>query len=218
MAQKILVTGDNSHSLMNEEIQETYHSIHGAIEESTHVFLKSGLHLIQEKNISIFELGFGTGLNALITLLEAKKLQLNIQYHSIEKFPVEHYLIKQLNYGSFFNDGDFWFDMIHHCKWNIASQCSSMFELLKIQNDFMQYEPNQLYHLIYFDAFSPDKAPELWSIECFKKTFNMLMPGGILVTYCAKGIVRRNMEAAGYKVERIPGAPPKKEMLRASKI
>ncbi|HET8753029.1 MAG TPA: tRNA (5-methylaminomethyl-2-thiouridine)(34)-methyltransferase MnmD, partial [Salinimicrobium sp.] len=203
---------------------EHYHSRHGAIQEANHVFIKMGLEHVQKiagiTNISILEIGFGTGLNAFITFLEAEKRNLSIKYTGVEAFPVLEEEIKALNYVSFFtekNSAEI-FDLIHQSPWEVKNGISEDFFLTKQKRFFSEIDEKDEFQLIYFDAFGPQVQPELWTEEIFKKMHQALKIGGILVTYSAKGSVRRAMQAAGFFVERLPGPPGKREMLRATKI
>jgi len=207
---------DGSHTLYVPELDEHYHSIYGARTESIHVFIKNGLNFSQKQNIKILEIGFGTGLNALLTALQ--KGDKRIEYHSLEKFPLNTKLEKSLIYSpeqtdletSLFND-------IHNAPWNELTEIIPGFKLLKLEADLLTIDLQDTYDLIFFDAFGPDVQPELWTGEILKKIFNSMNKGGILTTYSAKGAVRRAMQSAGFMVERLPGPPKKREMLRGIK-
>ena len=218
---KIITTSDGSHSLLNEELNETYHSIHGAIQESAHVFIKSGLEYAEEKNfttpVSIFELGFGTGLNALLTLRYSLQHQKKIHYTSIEESPLPAEIWSQLNYASLINLTHE-FDTIHRATWGTFQPITHDFNLLKLHTTLQQFEiPYHGYELIYYDAFAPSKQPELWSFSILEKISQGLKPGGVMVTYCAKGQLKRDLAALGLVVETLAGPPGKKEMVRAVK-
>ena len=213
-------TADGSDTLYSPEMEESYHSVNGAVQESRHVFIEAGLHHIEQKTIRIFEVGFGTGLNALLTWGEAHKKNLQISYDSIEAYPVERTITDNLNYNGLEPDlpSDA-FQQIHNTSWNFPQTLENgRFRLHKISKDFTGYQFTDHYDLVYFDAFAPDKQPEMWDESIFSKIYNSLNKGGILVTYCAKGEVRRRMQRSGFKVERIPGPPGKREMLRAVKL
>ena len=213
---ELLTTKDGSHTLYHQELDETYHSRHGAIQEAYHVFIKSGLELLKSKNeISILEIGFGTGLNACITYLESLKSGQNINYNSLEKYPVEKKIWEKLNYAQNLNIEVSTFEKFHEVAWNSPQYISEYFILNKIQNDLNSYKANIEFDLIYFDAFGPRVQPDLWTEEIFKSMLEVLKPNGILVTYSCKGDVKRAMIKAGFKIEKIPGPPGKREMLRA---
>ncbi len=211
---KIRKTDDGSSTIWSDQYQETYHSTFGAVTESNHVFIEAGFKQVKINPVYIFEMGFGTGLNALLTFKAAQINHLNIVYHAIERHPVSGNLIEKFAVEPELEQT---FNKIHEIEWNKEVAISSIFTLKKIQNDLTIWNPENLYHLVYFDAFSPEIQPELWAQEIFEKIYQMLFPEGIITTYCAKGIVRRNMIAAGFKVERLPGPPGKREMLRAVK-
>ncbi len=219
MKRKIITTSDGSTTIQIEDWNEQYHSKHGAIQEAFHVFIDAGLRLFKDQPISILEIGFGTGLNALITLMLAKELSLEIRYTGVEKYPVPENEIRQLNYISELKAEAYkmHFSKMHETAWNSRVAISSHFSLQKVQKDFMRIEDENLFNLIYFDAFGARVQPELWTEELFSKMFDALTPGGVLVTYAAKGSVRRAMQAVGFLVERLPGPPGKREMLRAKK-
>ena len=215
---EIKISEDGSSTLYRPDLDEHYHSIHGAIQESMHIFIDAGLKQCSERQINILEIGFGTGLNTLLTILETENILVN--YHSIEKFPVGNETINQINYPEILgNKSKIWFDEIHEVSWNNEHKITPIFNLQKMKNDLIDSVlPDNFYNLVYFDAFAPEKQPELWSIEIFDKIYNSMKDKGILTTYCAKGSVRRAMQACGFKVERIQGPPGKREMIRAVKI
>lgn len=215
----LIETEDGSATLHSEVMQESYHSMHGAIQESMHVFIQAGLLQIEKKNISIFEVGFGTGLNALLSWNEAKHHALNIHYVCVEAFPLTTEIYSKLNYNlpSGYLPPEA-FKKLHESNWN--ERCTldpPSFDFMKIQTDFTRFAIPESFDLIYFDAFSPDKQPEMWEELLFEKIYNCMNTNGILVTYCAKGVVRRALQKVGFQVERIPGPPGKREMLRATK-
>jgi tRNA U34 5-methylaminomethyl-2-thiouridine-forming methyltransferase MnmC len=219
-----LLTKDGSHTISIPEMGVTYHSTHGAIQESIHVFIEAGLQYYLSKNkkdiITIFEMGFGTGLNPLLTLLKAETLQQKISYHTIELYPLLQQEIAQLNYCAQLGriDLESLFKQLHTSNWNEGIQLTEKFSFLKINQSIINHKANFLVDIIFFDAFDPSVQPALWSKEIFEKAYLMLSKAGVLVTYCCKGDVRRAMQAAGFLVTRIPGPPGKREMLRAEKI
>ncbi|NNC61916.1 MAG: tRNA (5-methylaminomethyl-2-thiouridine)(34)-methyltransferase MnmD [Eudoraea sp.] len=219
MKRSIITTGDGSKTISLDEWNEQYHSKHGAIQEAYHVFIKHGLYDSQKNNIAILEIGFGTGLNALITLHESIKRNLHIKYTGVEAFPVSPEEIGELNYVEALEvpQLDAAFNQMHSCKWEEEICLSPNFVLRKNKLDFREISTKNEFDLIYFDAFGARVQPELWTQAIFQKMFNALKVNGILVTYSAKGSVRRAMDAVGFTVERLPGPPGKREMLRAIK-
>ena len=224
MERKIITTADGSVTIHLPEWNEQYHSKHGAIQEARHVFLKMGLyHLLETNNlseVSILEIGFGTGLNAFLTLLESENLNLKINYTGVEAYPVSAEEIKHLNYpqaAGVGNKTDL-FQKLHDSDWEKERAISELFSLTKQQKKFSEITDFELYELIYFDAFGARVQPELWTEEIFNLMFKALKKGGLLVTYAAKGSVRRAMISAGFQVEKLPGPPGKREMLRAVKF
>lgn len=219
MKRKIIVTGDGSKTIQIEDWNEQYHSKHGALQEAYHVFIEHGLRKFVNEQVKILEIGFGTGLNALITHLEAPKLNLTIDYVGVEAFPVSREEAMVLDYGSLLQKdaSNTIFESLHTCPWDEAIKISDDFVLTKQQKDFRDIQDQNLFNLIYFDAFGARVQPELWTEEVFSIMHNALKSGGVLVTYAAKGSVRRAMQAVGFSVERLPGPPGKREMLRASK-
>nr|WP_297786123.1 tRNA (5-methylaminomethyl-2-thiouridine)(34)-methyltransferase MnmD [uncultured Allomuricauda sp.] len=219
MKRKIITTGDGSKTIQIEDWDEQYHSKHGAVQEAYHVFIKHGLRLFQNQKIKILEIGFGTGLNALITLYEAIGQQLQIDYVGVEAFPVSMEEVQELEYCEQlgFEDMEKAFQEMHSSPWEKNIPITSDFSLLKQKKDFRQISEENLFNLIYFDAFGARVQPELWTEEIFLQMYRALQENGILVTYAAKGSVRRAMQAVGFTVERLPGPPGKREMLRAKK-
>ncbi len=221
LKREIRNTEDGSSTIFVPDLQENYHSIHGAVQESMHVFIEAGLKQIQKNGpIKIMEIGFGTGLNCLLTYLN--KSETEIEYYALEKYPVDLDMVMQLNYPENLclnRQQKNFFEWIHRCEWtkNIFHSQGN-FRLTKNKSDLLEIEPDQKYNLIYFDAFAPEVQPKLWTLEVFKMMCSLLEPGGILTTYCAKGQVRRDMQEAGFKVERLPGPPGKRQILRAVKL
>ncbi|WP_159021350.1 tRNA (5-methylaminomethyl-2-thiouridine)(34)-methyltransferase MnmD [Formosa sp. L2A11] len=225
MERKYITTADGSSTIYLPDLDETYHSRHGAIQEALHVFIKEGLKYTLDQKpdlnpISILEIGFGTGLNAFLTCLQAKDLNCKIDYTGVEAYPVTADDLLHINYSKSINEGanESVFNTLHKVAWESKQDISEYFSLLKQQKSFNDITDNALYDIIYFDAFGPRVQPDLWGEAVFKIMFNALKPGGILVTYSAQGNARRAMQAVGFTVARIPGPPGKREMLRASKI
>ena len=215
---EIKTTSDGSHTLYVPEIDESYHSTHGAIQESRHIFIETGLKFLKKPEINLLEIGFGTGLNALLALEEAESSKKTIYYTTIEKFPVEYDIALLLNYPEQIRpDYRALFNKIHSSKWNEKVQISANFTLKKIETDFTDFEPDLSLDVVFFDAFSPVKQPEMWTQYQFEKIFKHCNKGAILTTYCAKGNVRRALQNSGFIVERLPGPPGKREILRAKK-
>ncbi|HMG68656.1 MAG TPA: tRNA (5-methylaminomethyl-2-thiouridine)(34)-methyltransferase MnmD [Chitinophagaceae bacterium] len=202
----------------------TFHSIHGAIRESKHVFIQEGLlHFINRTPkdvVSIFEVGLGTGLNALLTAIEIEKLGKKVYYEAVELFPLEIDLSQSLNYCEQLEQNELkpMFEQIHTCVWETEITIRPGFVLRKIKKNLLNFEVSATFDLIYFDAFAPNEQPELWTKEIFDKMLSLLSSGGILVTYSSKGSVQRTMRSSGFKVEKIPGPPGKREMIRASAL
>lgn len=224
MERKIIKTADGSVTIHLPEWNEQYHSKHGAVQEARHVFLKMGLFGLLEKKefskLSILEIGFGTGLNAFLTFLEAERLQLNINYTGVEAYPVAMEEVKLLNYpeaAQAENQAEA-FLKLHQSGWEKPVEIASCFRLTKQQKKFEDIRDSESYDLVYFDAFGARVQPDLWNRDIFDLMYNALKPGGILVTYAAKGSVRRAMLASGFQVEKLPGPPGKREMLRAVKL
>lgn len=221
MKREVFITADGSTSIHLPEINEQYHSKHGAIQEAYHVFIKYGLDTFEnQSNIQILEIGLGTGLNCFITYLESIKRNLTIDYVGVEAYPVSTEEIKIMNYISELKaekDATI-FTKIHKIDWEINQKIKTNFSLLKRKQFFEKIKDTNKFNLIYFDAFGARVQPELWTEVIFKKMFEALQPNGILVTYSAKGSVRRAMQAVGFTVERLPGPIGKREMLRATKL
>ena len=222
MKREIIITDDGSTTIYIPDWNEQYHSKHGAIQEAYHVFINAGLHYfltqLQPKPLKILEIGFGTGLNAFITLLEAEKNNLSINYTGVEGYPISSSEIEKLNYSSQLNSSDESFKKLHQSEWEQQISISTHFSILKRMQFFSEINDKNNFHLIYFDAFGARVQPELWTEQIFKKMYIALKKGGVLVTYSAKGSVRRAMQTVGFVVERLPGPPGKREMLRARKI
>ncbi|MEY8780683.1 tRNA (5-methylaminomethyl-2-thiouridine)(34)-methyltransferase MnmD [Allomuricauda sp. XS_ASV26] len=220
MKRRIITTGDGSKTIQIEDWNEQYHSKHGAVQEAYHVFIEHGLRLFNNTSITVLEVGFGTGLNALITLLEAAKQQLTVDYIGVEAFPVSVDEISALDYCSQLgaDNVEASFNKMHSSNWEEEVAITPDFSLLKQKKDFRQIDEENLVDLVYFDAFGARVQPDLWTEEIFSIMHNALKQEGVLVTYAAKGSVRRAMQAVGFTVERLPGPPGKREMLRAIKM
>ena len=219
-----MITGDGSSTIHIPEWNEQYHSKHGALQEAKHVFINTGLIPYVENHlpskVSILEIGFGTGLNALVTREAAMSNNLVIEYTGVEAYPVEKEEVEKLNFATDVKDPEAskFFEAIHASSWEEGVAVTNTFSLTKQKKFFQEIEDLELYDLIYFDAFGARVQPELWSVSIFKKMFSALKANGVLVTYAAKGSVRRAMLEVGFGVERLPGPPGKREMLRATKI
>lgn len=232
MKRSIITTADGSKTIQIEEWNEQYHSIHGAIQEAKHVYIKSGLLFCLEslldnsregfeesQKISILEIGFGTGLNAFLTLLKAEELKQNIQYSGVEAYPILPEELQQLNYIEQLSAKHLQhtFETLHQSPWEKEIRVTPHFQLIKQQKQFQDIQEENTYDLIYFDAFGPRVQPELWTEHLFKIMYKALKPNGVLVTYSAKGSVRRAMLSVGFLVEKLPGPLGKREMLRTRK-
>ena len=212
-------TADGSYTLFVPELDEHYHSVKGALTESEHIFINMGLKHSSAPSPRILEIGFGTGLNAFLTSLEAEKDNRSIFYTTIEKYPLDMETIKLLDYPELIAPEESkLFYSIHNAGWNSPQTISGNFTIEKIEGDFTEYRFRNGYDIIYFDAFAPEKQPEMWSQTLFNNLYEVLNDDGILTTYCAKGAVRRMLQEAGFIVERLPGPPGgKREILRGTK-
>ncbi|SFU34088.1 tRNA U34 5-methylaminomethyl-2-thiouridine-forming methyltransferase MnmC [Pustulibacterium marinum] len=220
MNRKVVKTADGSTTIHIEEWNENYHSSHGAIQEAYHVFIKSGLNLFpNDSTLGILEIGFGTGLNAFITFLEAEKRNLHIKYHGVEAYPVQQEELDVLNYVEQLQaqEKQSYFNVMHAEEWEKEFEIAENFILKKRKQFFSEIEDKNSFNLIYFDAFGARVQPDLWTEEIFQKMYDALETGGVLVTYAAKGSVRRAMLSVGFSVEKLAGPPGKREMLRATK-
>lgn len=231
MKRKIITTEDGSHTFSisglpgqtGKNTEVTYHSMYGAIQESKHVFIEAGLKFLinttGKQSLRVFEMGLGTGLNVLLSFIEAGIKGIKINYEAIDLYPLNKEEVNLINFCQQLSRPDLQpiFELIHNCDSNKEIRLSSFFTFQKLIINLLYFNPKKKFHLIYFDAFDPKIQPELWTRLIFEKLFSMLLTGGILVTYSSKGDVRRNMLAAGFKVEKIPGPPHKREILRAVK-
>lgn len=236
MKAEIQVTADGSQTLFVAELDEHYHSVKGALTESKHIFISTGLNKfissglnkpdstglnkLEATDVRVLEVGFGTGLNAILTLQEAETQHRHVRYTSLEKYPLTMSVAEQLDYPKLVDSeySDYFLDL-HRAEWNHWVDVTPYFHLRKVETDFTTLQIREKYDVIYFDAFAPEKQEEMWSEEIFRRMYDCLDPNGILVTYCAKGVVRRTLQSVGFQVERLPGPPNgKREILRATKI
>lgn len=219
-------TEDGSTTLYVPALNEHYHSIHGAIQESLHIFIRAGIEFYLQTHstgfplseLNILEAGFGTGLNAYLSLLYAEKQKIRLQYHSLEKYPLTLEEIQQLNYKTQIpaKNPDL-FDRLHASPWETENLISPFFRLHKYQKDFREISFESRFDIVFFDAFNPDIQPYLWTEEVFRNFHKALKPGGILVTYCVKGSVKQALRNLGFMLKKLPGPPGKREILRAQK-
>jgi len=216
---KLVKTADGSHTLYFSALDEHYHSTNGAIQESVYVFIKNGYAYFTDiAEMHILEVGFGTGLNALLTLMESRKSIKQIKYTAIEKYPLPLEIVHKLNYDtklSVASSNKLW--DLHEILWGKWHKLSEQFIFRKLKTDLKFFQPDDYFELIYFDAFAPDKQPEMWEEDILKKMYSCLTIGGVFVTYSAKGLIKRRLKAVGFRVENLPGPPGKREMIRAIK-
>jgi tRNA U34 5-methylaminomethyl-2-thiouridine-forming methyltransferase MnmC len=217
----IIVTADGSHSLYVSEINETYHSAYGAMAESEFVYISNGYQFCKGiREINIFEIGFGTGLNCLLTALEAERKRILTCYYTIEKYPLSQETVKSLNYPQLTGEiGAEIFEKLHSAPWEKSVSITPWFNLKKIRDDVLTCEFSRFpsFNLVYFDAFSPEKQPEMWNPELFGRLFEKMRSGAVFITYCAKGSVRRDLIRTGLEIERLPGPKGKREIMRGLK-
>ncbi len=219
MKRTVITTSDGSSTLKVEDWGETYHSVHGAIQEALHVYIKNGYERINKEECRVLEMGFGTGLNALLTFINAKSLGRKVVYHGIEGFPLNNGEVEGLNYTS---DGDMYefeevFESLHSLEWEREIGLTEFFSLKKVESKFESLYLNQEYDLIYFDVFGYPYQPELWSEAIFEKMYAALNENGLLVTYACRGVIKSAMKKVGFEIEVCPGPPGKREMLLAWK-
>ena len=220
MKTEIRETKDGSTTLFVPELNEHYHSINGALQESLHVFIRAGLeHVLQSQpQVRLLEVGFGTGLNALLTLQQVMGQRGQVQYDALEKYPLSWELVAAMHFEKFILNPELmdYLPQLHQAPWEQTVALLPGFDLKKQEAALETHLlPAQYYHLIYFDAFAPEKQPELWTDEIFRKLYGALLPGGVLVSYCAKGSFKRSLKAAGFTLEALPGPAGKREMTRA---
>ena len=219
MQREIIITNDGSTTIRIPDWDENYHSTHGAIQEAKHVFIKNGLDLFQNQDtLSILEIGFGTGLNAFITFLETLNKE-NVNYIGVEAYPISDEEITQMNYVAELQAFQYQaiFDNMHSCDWESKQMITENFTLTKRKQFFQDIEYKNQFNLIYFDAFGFSLQPELWGEVIFKKMYDALIPEGTLVTYACRSSIKNAMQSVGFSIEKLPGAPGKREMLRATK-
>jgi tRNA U34 5-methylaminomethyl-2-thiouridine-forming methyltransferase MnmC len=220
---EIIITDDGSHTLYVPLLDETFHSTHGAIQESRHIFIRDGLEYLIDSThpdkLKILEVGFGTGLNALLTIEYCEKhAETNIEYTALEPFPLGDQIIQNLNYYKEIGTGKNEWDKIHNASWNESTMILPNFKILKLETSIENFETDQVLDLIYFDAFAPGKQPDIWDASIFEKLNRMMNKGAILTTYCAQGQFKRTLKSVGFDVESLPGPPGKFQMVRASKV
>ena len=217
-------TEDGSPTLYNPVFGEHYHSIHGAVQESMHIFIEAGLHSwlknSTKQSLHVLEVGFGTGLNALLTALDGQSQELSLHYTILELYPVQEDIYSQLHFDIKHPNSDKCLQELHTAPWDkaITLQCNPHFTLEKRHCALQEFSATRPIDLIYFDAFSPEAQEELWDEAIFKVLYDTSHSGAIIVTYCAKGEVRRRLQRAGWQVERLAGPPGKREMLRGTKL
>ena len=217
---KVIETRDGSSSLLLPDMNETYHSTHGAITESKYVFLKMGLEYYIQTNpekssINILEIGFGTGLNPWLTALAPLQSEVGIHFTSLEKYRLSKEVVDALNYGQQHGEEGL-FDKVHECGWEEQCQITKQFSLKKLEADIFEFDwKENSFDIIYFDAFAPSKQPEMWSLDILKAMYSTLQDKGIFVTYCAQGQFKRDLKTAGFNVETLEGPPGKKQMTKA---
>lgn len=218
MKRSFIETEDGSITLFVPQLNEHYHSVHGAIQESRHIFIQAGIEYYGQNKLTILEAGFGTGLNAYLSLIYAEEHQCRIEYTTIEKYPLSPDESKLLNYAELipFSQPEL-FERLHTSSWNTPIQLTPNFILCKIGNDIREAGDLSAFDIVFYDAFNPEVQPHLWTEDIFRHFFEALKPGGILVTYCVKGIVKQALRNAGFIIKRLPGPPGKREMLRATR-
>ncbi|MCD4745631.1 MAG: tRNA (5-methylaminomethyl-2-thiouridine)(34)-methyltransferase MnmD [Bacteroidales bacterium] len=223
MLKKIIKTEDGSHTIFIPELNEYYHSKFGAIQESDHIFINAGFKFLPDtlNTVNILEIGFGTGLNSMLTFFEAKKRRAKIYYVAIEPFPIQQEIYSLLNYHEFIKNriANSVFLKMHESKWNIPINISDNFILKKINTKIENIILNEdKYKLVYFDAFAPDVQPELWTEQIFSKIYKAMNKDGVLLTFSAKGEIKRRFKKIGFTIENLPGPVGKREITRARKI
>jgi len=218
---KLVITKDGSQTVYVSSIDETYHSINGAVSESSHVYINSGFNYLCNQglnNIRLLEIGFGTGLNALLTLMESIKNKINVEYTALEPYPLDQTIIDKLNYGKGLgHDEEAEFTLLHDAPWERRTEITENFTLLKLKSKLEAFDPGSAkYNLVYFDAFAPGKQPRIWSLENITKLSSSMEENGVFVTYSAMGKLKRDLRLVGFEVESLPGSIGKREMVRAT--
>lgn len=215
---EIRQTADGSNTLYLPDLDETYHSNHGAMQEALHVFIEHGLTFVAQdkKSISVFEMGFGTGLNALLTAQWGEKHQKKIQYTGVELHPLSEEIWRQMDYVQGKSEGEE-YAKIMSAAWENYQDIHPYFELRKIERDVLQLELHEQVDLVYYDAFGPRAQAEMWEIPVLTKMYELLKPCGVFVTYCAQGQMKRNLKSLGFELSELPGPPGKRAMTRATK-
>lgn len=219
MKREIRLTADGSPTLYVPELDETYHSMHGSVQEAKHVFIANGLSSLfaRKEAVQILEVGFGTGLNALLSALFAFENKLPIKYTGLEAFPVEEQIWTALSYSSSKEEQIYYKDLMSS-KWGDPQEFNTFFTLTKTAVKIQEWQSDEKFDLIYFDAFGPNAQADMWQKSIFENLYAVLNPGGVLVTYCAQGQFKRDLKAVGFSLEALPGPPGKREMTRATKI
>jgi len=217
---QLVTTADGSQTILDPVTGSTYHSRHGAVTESRHVFIAQGLRKVIRDavtEVTILEMGFGTGLNALLTALKAVEKEICINYYTVELNPIPKDIWTKYQLPDELREHKQLLDELHELSWDTGHVVSEFFQLYKHQGSILELKPGMKFDLVYYDAFEPETQPELWTEELFGTIFTWMNPKGILTTYCCKGDVRRAMIKAGFEVEKIPGPPGKREMIRATR-
>lgn len=219
MKRELRLTSDGSPTLYVPELDETYHSMHGSVQEARHVFIENGLRFVaaESKQVNILEVGFGTGLNALLTAQYAKENALSVHYIGLEAYPVEESIWKEINYVNEPDASAFYFKMME-LPFGETNVCHPNFTQNKIASRIQEWVSSEKFDLIYYDAFGPKAQPEMWALAIFEKLYALLNPGGAIVTYCAQGQFKRHLKSLGMRVEALSGPPGKREMTRGVKI
>ncbi|MFH0762124.1 MAG: tRNA (5-methylaminomethyl-2-thiouridine)(34)-methyltransferase MnmD [Bacteroidota bacterium] len=217
MDRKIIITGDGSHSIFVPGLNEHYHSVYGAVQESLHIFIRNGLDRCHANALSILEIGYGTGLNALLTFHKTSETKQSLYYESWEKYPLTADEYERLNYSEMTGTNTYLYKAIIEAPWNAVHEIAPGAVIKKVTGDIREFHSDKYFDLVYFDAFGPNVQPELWTADVFRRISSRQQPGAILVTYSVKGSVTRNLKEAGYQVEKVPGPPGKRQITVASK-
>lgn len=216
---ELYVTQDGSHTVISSQYGVPYHSIHGALQETNHVFITHGFLNCDSDHIKILEVGMGTGLNVLATIHANRDLNKELIYHALEPNPLSSELLHRLNYGKYFSETTMMaFQEIHNAKWHTPIMLSDNFSFTKHKESLQSLDTTEQFDLVYFDAFAPNEQPELWTKAIFSSLYSLMNPNACLVTYCAKGQVKRDLRSVGFDIQSLPGPPGKREMIRAIRI